>query len=160
MQRNSTPDYSVGYSRPPKHSQFKKGRSGNPRGRPKGSRNFSTLVKNELKEPVIVNEHGRRKQLTKTEVIAKQVVNKAVAADPRALRFLIDQGLLEVGPEAAPELLPDQKAGLPLFVETCRTLIELGCISIEQLTHGLRKGASGPPAQQPGAPSDPGRTNR
>ncbi|MCY3732928.1 MAG: DUF5681 domain-containing protein, partial [Chloroflexi bacterium] len=50
--------YDVGFGKPPKHSRFKKGKSGNPKGRPKGSRNFSMVVKETLEEPVRVTSHG------------------------------------------------------------------------------------------------------
>jgi hypothetical protein len=52
-------DYEVGYGRPPRHTRFELGRSGNPRGRPGGSKNLSTLLSEALQEPVIVVENGR-----------------------------------------------------------------------------------------------------
>ena len=45
-------DQDAGYGKPPRHSRFKKGQSGNPKGRPKGGRNFSTDVKATLEEPI------------------------------------------------------------------------------------------------------------
>ena len=41
-------DYEIGYGRPPKHTQFKKGQSGNPEGRPKGIKSLSTELDDEL----------------------------------------------------------------------------------------------------------------
>ena len=52
-------DYEVGYGRPPKDKQFKKGQSGNPKGRPKGSRNFRTDLQEELQMQVQVTENGK-----------------------------------------------------------------------------------------------------
>ena len=45
-------DHDAGYGKPPRHSRFKKGQSGNPKGRPRGGRNFSTDVKATLEEPI------------------------------------------------------------------------------------------------------------
>jgi len=79
-------DYAVGYGKPPRHSGFQKGRSGNPRGRPKGSKNLATL----LDEKVQVTEDGKRRRVTKRELVAKQLVNKSAAADLRAIKQLTD----------------------------------------------------------------------
>jgi hypothetical protein len=54
-------NYPVGYGKPPLHSRFKKGQSGNPAGRRKGSLNFSSVLLATLNEKVVVNEspgHG------------------------------------------------------------------------------------------------------
>ena len=81
-------DESVGYKNPPSNSRFRKGVSGNPRGRPKGSRNLATLMKRALREKVAVQENGKRKLITKSEAIVKQFVNKAASGDLRALTQL------------------------------------------------------------------------
>jgi hypothetical protein len=73
-------DHSVGYSKPPRHTQFRKGQSGNPKGRRRGSKNFATVLLNSAHEPVTVNEGGRRKRITKLEAMSKQLANKAAAA--------------------------------------------------------------------------------
>jgi hypothetical protein len=49
-------DYAVGYGRPPPHSRFKKGQSGNPWGRPPGAKNLKTVLNEALNERVIVVE--------------------------------------------------------------------------------------------------------
>lgn len=99
-------DYAVGYKKPPRHSQFQKGHSGNPRGRPKGTPNFRTALDTALKEQVAVNEGGRRSQISKLEAMVKQLVNKAVGGDARAreqllrVLYLVDDSLSGVEPEA------------------------------------------------------------
>ena len=47
---DGTANYPVGYGKPPLQSRFKAGTSGNARGRPKGSKNLKTLVKEAAKE--------------------------------------------------------------------------------------------------------------
>jgi len=83
-------DYAVCYGKPPRHGGFQKGRSGNPRGRPKGSKNFATLLAEALDEKVQVTEDGRRRRVTKRELVVKQLVNKSAAADLRAIKQLTD----------------------------------------------------------------------
>ncbi len=78
----------VGYGRPPKHTQFQKGVSGNPRGRPKGALSLSAIVKRTLKEKVVINENGVRKTVTKLEAAVKQVANKSASGDLLAMRQL------------------------------------------------------------------------
>ncbi len=78
----------VGYGKPPKHTQFQKGVSGNPRGRPKGALSLSAIVKRTLKEKVVINENGVRKTVTKLEAAVKQVANKSASGDLLAMRQL------------------------------------------------------------------------
>jgi Family of unknown function (DUF5681) len=89
MKGRTEGDYEVGYGKPPWHSRFQKGQSGNPRGRPRGSKNSTTLMMEALQELVSVNENGRRKKITKQEAIIKQIVNKAASGDYRSIQFLL-----------------------------------------------------------------------
>jgi hypothetical protein len=81
-------DNPVGYRRPPKHSRFKSGQSGNPAGRPKGTVSFLSVFQKTLRERVVINENGRRKTITKLEAAVKQLVNKAAGGDMNAFRTL------------------------------------------------------------------------
>lgn len=84
MAKQPTDPEGVGYGRPPTASQFKPGKSGNPKGRPKGSRNYSTGLDEALDERVVVTENGKSRKLPKREVIAKQTVHKAASGDLKA----------------------------------------------------------------------------
>jgi Family of unknown function (DUF5681) len=81
----------IGYGRPPKHSQFAKGKSGNPNGRPKGSRNFGLAIEDELDTKIPINENGKRKLITKREAVAKQLVHKAASGDTKAIPILLNE---------------------------------------------------------------------
>jgi hypothetical protein len=81
--------YEIGYGKPPRHTRFEKGQSGNSRGRPRGAKNFTTVAEEALREPVMIKENGRRKRATKMEVIFKQLVNKAAKGDHRSIQLLI-----------------------------------------------------------------------
>ena len=80
--------YSVGYGKPPKHSRFKPGHSGNPKGRPKGAQSDSTLLQAELKRSVAITENGRSGKLSKRAVMIRNLVNKAMG-DIRAAQIVI-----------------------------------------------------------------------
>jgi hypothetical protein len=82
----------VGYGKPPRRTRFRKGESGNPAGRPRGSKNAIAHLGKALREPVTVSENGRRKSITKCEALIKQLVTSALRGDHRSLRLLlIDQ---------------------------------------------------------------------
>jgi Family of unknown function (DUF5681) len=86
-----SPTQTVGYGRPPKHAQFAKGRSGNPNGRPKGVRNFATVIEAELNTKIPINENGKRRSISKREAVAKQLVNKAASGDTKAIPHLLNE---------------------------------------------------------------------
>ena len=81
-------DYRVGPGRPPLHTRFRKGQSGNPGGRSK--KNLPALLADALNEPVFVTIDGERRQITKREAVVHQLVNKSTSADLRATKMLFD----------------------------------------------------------------------
>ena len=87
---NENEECEVGYGKPPKHRQFKKGESGNSKGRPKGSRNFSTDLKATLKEPVRVTRDGKPKTVSTQLATLLRLRAKALSGDARALDKYIE----------------------------------------------------------------------
>jgi hypothetical protein len=85
--------YEIGYGKPPNHSQFKPGQSGNRGGRPKGTRNLKTDLADELAERVAINEGGRKRAVSKQRAMVKQMMAKALRGDVRAANMII--GLVE-----------------------------------------------------------------
>ena len=101
--------YDIGYRRPPASGRFKPGTSGNPKGRPKGTRNFVTLLQQELQQTITVNENGKKKKITRQQAMVKRVVTNALNGDARAILLLIDI-LKRTGhfdAQDAEDLLPD-----------------------------------------------------
>ena len=83
-------DYEVGYGKPPQNTRFKKGQSGNPRGRAPGAKDLKTLLIDTLNEPVVVTENGGRRTISKRQAIVKQLVNQSAKGDWRAVKLLVD----------------------------------------------------------------------
>ena len=81
--------YNVGYGKPPKATRFKKGKSGNPRGRPKGSLNLATDLTAELGEHITVREDGRPRKVSKQRALIKSLMAKALQGDVRAMTSLL-----------------------------------------------------------------------
>jgi hypothetical protein len=90
MPRDNEGDYEVGYGKPPRDTRFKRGQSGNPRGRPPGAKNLSSLLNEALNELVVVTENGGRKRISKRQAAFKQLVNDAAKGNWRALKLLVD----------------------------------------------------------------------
>ena len=82
-------DYKVGYKRPPKEHQFKKGVSGNPKGRPKNNATFAENVLDEMQEKIMVKESGKQKEITKKQALAKKLVAEALNGKNSAIKLLL-----------------------------------------------------------------------
>lgn len=83
-------DYDIGYGKPPKDTRFKPGSSGNPRGRPKGSRNLSTDLQEELSERIPIREDGKQRRISKQRAVIKSLIAKALKGDTRAASTVLE----------------------------------------------------------------------
>ena len=92
MPRDRDGDYEVGYGKPPRDGRFKRGQSGNPKGRPTRKRSLATVLEDVLGEGVLaVVGNGRHKKMTKLQATITQLVNKAASGDPKATQTLLAQ---------------------------------------------------------------------
>ena len=86
---STSANYSVGYCRPPVGRPFRPGHSGNPRGRPKGSRNLSSVIGAAVGKIIAVKASGRRRRITKLEATVEELADRAAEGDARATQLLL-----------------------------------------------------------------------
>lgn len=136
----------VGYGRPPKHTRWKKGQSGNPSGRPKGARGLKTDLRAELISRMEISMNGKRVSGTKQQLMLRTLTARAAAGDVRATRILIDLVLQVFGPD-------DENQGPKQLSRTDQQILD------ELL--GRRGDASAlPPGPQAGDKPEPKTANR
>lgn len=89
----------VGYGRPPSHTRFKPGKTGNPHGRPRGSRNLKTIIQSALTSRIVLREGGNRRSISKLEGIVLRQLESALKGNEKAalttLKMAAQLGLLE-----------------------------------------------------------------
>jgi hypothetical protein len=81
--------YEVGYRKPPRHTQFKPGRSGNPKGRPKSAKGLHSIVRDTLTQKVAVRTQSGTKKISRIEAVLQKTVEQAMKGNPRALAELL-----------------------------------------------------------------------
>ena len=142
-------EYAANYRKPPLHTRFKKGQSGNPRGRP--AKNLPALLAAALNEKVTVTENGKRRQVTKREAVIAQLVNKSASAELRATKMLIDM-LRDIEKRAEPAIAeknlfgPTDKEVIQQLITRLRRNMCNGCPWAAQ-----RRGIEALPAPAPAA---------
>ena len=81
--------FEIGYGKPPKSGQFRKGRSGNPRGRPKGMRNTKTLLDEALNKEITISEGGKTSRVTKKEALIVSLVTNGIKGSHQATGHIL-----------------------------------------------------------------------
>ncbi len=82
-------DYEAGYKKPPKKGQFKKGKSGNASGRPKGSKNMGTIIADELNREISITENGEQVAVYAKAYLIRMLIAKALKGDLKAVDSLM-----------------------------------------------------------------------
>jgi hypothetical protein len=86
----STREYDIGYRKPPKHSRFRPGQSGNPKGRPKGARSLNTLAREVFGQTVIVKTAGGERKMNAVELGLNKLRELAARGDLKAIQAVLD----------------------------------------------------------------------
>lgn len=97
----------TGYKRPPAASKWKKGQSGNPSGRKKGTLNLRTDLLAELAEVIQINEGGSARRITKQRALLKSLAARGIQGDAKAANLILTLIARLVEPEREPPLAPD-----------------------------------------------------
>ena len=104
----------VGPGKPPRHTRFKPGQSGNPKGRPKASKNFATILQQQLMKKITITVDGKPRRMTVQEVIARRLATDSMKGTTKAMELLIRLTSVkpdEAGKDAARESeMPDKDA--------------------------------------------------
>jgi hypothetical protein len=122
-EKTAAHDYKVGYGRPPDHTRFKKGQTGNPKGRPKGHANAKTIASRVISERVTMREGDKAREMTKLEGLLQAHLVKAIKGDARSasmvIGFLARLGLLaDTEPETITTLSDEDQAILAEYVQS------------------------------------------
>jgi hypothetical protein len=107
-QPNADHSYSVGYGKPPAHTQFRCGQSGNPKGRRKGLRNVRTIVEEQLSQRIKIREGDRTRSLTKLDGVILTMIAGALKGDAKAQAALFAV-MRSLGMTGEPPAANDQK---------------------------------------------------
>ncbi len=106
MSGNSEETYEVGYRKPPKVTRFKKGKSGNPSGRPKRPANLidpANIIHMIGNEEIVVDDDGKRKRMRKDEIYLRLLFAKAIRGDLKAARLVMDMAANYFSPDPSRE---------------------------------------------------------
>jgi hypothetical protein len=110
----------VGYRKPPRHTRFRQGRSGNPNGRRRQAKNLLTDLHEELQQRITVREGGIERRMSRQRAVVMRLLDKALKGELGAVAKLLDL-VLRHEAAAGERCAPDA----PLSAEEREVLAEL-----------------------------------
>ena len=146
-------DDRVGYGRPPLHSRFRKGRSGNPSGRPRG-KGLKRLLQEALDETVVLQIGGKRRRLSKAEVVIAGLVERSALGDWHAVRLLLDV-MQKLEPKGRRDADPDPSEHADAEDPRARLIREIDRLAAEEAEQERRDAAVAEPAAAPDPEAGP-----
>lgn len=105
---HSSNEKDVGYGRPPTANQFRPGKSGNPKGRPKGAKNESTLLREILERKIETRSNGRSRKITILEGILLRITEDGLKGNTKSAAFLLNRYAAMVSGELQKQDLSDE----------------------------------------------------
>jgi hypothetical protein len=121
----SADGYEVGYKKPPRHTRFQKGRSGNPKGRPRGARNLFSDLEAELRQPITVREGDATRRVSRQRAVLKRLLDKALKGELGAIVKLLELVARRDAAVAAEALAVRHEPDTPLSAEERQVLAAL-----------------------------------
>ena len=134
-------DYRVGYGRPPWHTRFRPGQSGNPAGRPKVPQTLASDLREELEEMITLGDGDAERTVSRQRAILASLTAKALEGDPKAIAMVLDLVQRMAAEEPGEDIL---------FGETTRQRLAR---KIERLAASMEQ--EGPDAGDGGSPAEP-----
>jgi hypothetical protein len=115
-------DDDIGYGKPPRTHQFKPGKSGNPKGRPKGAKNEETILRELLQQKISLNERGKSRRITIHEGIFRRIIEDCLKGNTKSATFLLNRHhAMTSGEPMESGLSEDDEAVLEAYVQKYQT---------------------------------------
>ena len=155
-------DYEVGYGKPPLHSRFRPGQSGNPKGRPKALKNFKTDLQEALRVPVTVSMGGRTRKISTQTATMLKLVKRSLDGDVRALSLLLGLAQAYNGEDQAAAIVAseDDLEVLAVFEDRLRRKATGDFVADHTHDEVAGQSSATPSDASPLAPTKPSRITR